>query len=180
MDSMTCREFEDHMRSEFGSVDAVEWKRRITREDWTGLPPSEHIAHLEMCSDCQSSLHLFLDVPDLDYLSHPCFHVAYNAANTTARGWWRHEWDYHGPPHVREHHDRILPMVWHPAANFGRTEVRRDPPRTGLRLKFRAIDVTGNLNCCTCPCRRRAVTWRLSGDVIRHIRTLVAAILTVE
>ena len=85
MDSMTCREFEDHMRSLFGSADAVEWKRRISREDWTGLPQSEHIAHLVACDDCRTSLYSFLDVPDLDYLSHPCFHVAYYAANTPAR-----------------------------------------------------------------------------------------------
>ena len=43
-----------------------------------------------------------------------------------------------------EHRDRILPVVWHPTSNFGRTEVRRDPPRTGLRLKFRVIDDFGN------------------------------------
>lgn len=85
MDSMTCREFEDHMRSEFASVDAAEWKRRISREDWSGLAPSAVVAHLTACDDCRTSLYLFLDVPDLDYLSHPCFHVAYYAANTAAR-----------------------------------------------------------------------------------------------
>jgi len=79
---MTCRQFEDAMRSEFGSVDREEWKLRITRENWDGLPPSEHIAHLTGCSDCQTSLFQFLDVRHfLEYSSHPCFHVAYYSAD---------------------------------------------------------------------------------------------------
>jgi len=128
---MTCREFEDHMRSEFASVDAVEWKRRISREDWSGLAPSDYVAHLAACDDCRTSLYSFLYVPNFDYLAHPCFHVAYCAANTPAQC-------------IDASHNRVLPLVWHPTANFGRTDVRRDPPGTGPRLKFRAIDgVTG-------------------------------------
>ena len=74
------------MRLEFGSVDREEWKDRITRENWEGLPPSEHIGHLIGCSDCQTSLFQFLDVRDfLEYESHPCFHVAYYAAETPER-----------------------------------------------------------------------------------------------
>jgi hypothetical protein len=74
------------MRSQFGSADGEEWKSRITRDDWDGLQPSEHIAHLTGCSDCQNSLFQFLDVRDfLEYESHPCFHVAYYSAETPER-----------------------------------------------------------------------------------------------
>jgi len=74
------------MRSQFGSVDREEWKSRITRENWDGLSPSEHIAHLINCDDCQTSLFQFLDVRDfLEYESHPCFHVAYYSADTPDR-----------------------------------------------------------------------------------------------
>jgi hypothetical protein len=84
--SMNCRQFEGAMRSEFGSVDRDEWKLRITREDWGGIPPSEQIAHLVGCSDCQTSLYQFLDVRNfLAYESHPCFHVAYYSADTPER-----------------------------------------------------------------------------------------------
>jgi hypothetical protein len=83
---MTCREFEDGMRTQFGSVDRDEWKNRITRERWAGLRPSENIAHLIGCSDCQTSLFQFLDVRDfLKYESHPCFHTAYYSADTPDR-----------------------------------------------------------------------------------------------
>jgi hypothetical protein len=83
---MTCKQFEDAMRSEFGSADREEWKSRITRENWGGIPPSEHMAHLIGCDDCQTSLYEFLDVRDfLAYESHPCFHVAYYSANVPDR-----------------------------------------------------------------------------------------------
>ena len=83
---MTCRQFEDGMRSQFVSVDREEWKTRITRENWDGLPRSENNAHLTGCSDCQTSLFQFLDVRDsLNHESHPCFHVAYYSADTTDR-----------------------------------------------------------------------------------------------
>src|SRR5262249_30946918 len=83
---MTCREFETTMRSQFGTVDREEWKLRITRENWEGLPTSEHIAHLTSCSDCQGSLWQFLDVREfLKHESHPCFHVAYYSADTPHR-----------------------------------------------------------------------------------------------
>ena len=83
---MNCRQFEDAMRSEFGSADREEWKIRITRENWDGIPPSEHMTHLVGCVDCQTSLYQFLDVRDfLAYESHPCFHVAYYSADTSDR-----------------------------------------------------------------------------------------------
>jgi hypothetical protein len=49
---MTCRQFEDAMRSEFGSVDREESKGRITRENWDGLPPSEHIGARQRTRAC--------------------------------------------------------------------------------------------------------------------------------
>jgi len=74
------------MRSEFGSADRDEWKSRITRENWDGISPFEHMAHLIGCDDCQTSLYQFLDVRDfLGYESHPCFHVAYYSADTPER-----------------------------------------------------------------------------------------------
>ena len=83
---MKCRDFESAMRSQFGSVDRAEWKLRIARENWEGLPPSEHAAHLVGCSDCQTSLSQFLSVRDfLKHESHPCFHVAYYSAGTPYR-----------------------------------------------------------------------------------------------
>jgi hypothetical protein len=83
---MTCKQFESAMRSEFGSVDREEWKGRITRENWDGISPSEHIAHLTGCRDCQTSLFQFLDVRHfLEYSSHPCFHVAYYSADIPER-----------------------------------------------------------------------------------------------
>lgn len=83
---MTCGQFESAMRVEFGSVDGEEWKDRITRENWDGLPPSEYIVHLVGCSDCQTSLFQFLDVRDfLEYESDSCLHVAYYSADTPER-----------------------------------------------------------------------------------------------
>jgi hypothetical protein len=83
---MTCRQFEDAMRSEFGSVDREEWKHRITRDNWEGLTLSEHVTHLTTCRDCQTSLFQFLDVRHfLEYSSHSCFHVAYYSADIPER-----------------------------------------------------------------------------------------------
>jgi len=74
------------MRANFGSSNRDEWKDRITRENWEGLPHSEHAVHLAACSDCQTSLFQFLDVRDfLNYESHPCFHVAYYSADIPDR-----------------------------------------------------------------------------------------------
>ena len=84
--TMTCREFEDAMLVGFKSVDRQEWKSRITREHWDGLPLSEAIAHLKRCNRCQTSLFQYLDVRDfLRYESQPCFHVAYYSANSRER-----------------------------------------------------------------------------------------------
>lgn len=92
---MTCREFESALRANFGSVDRDEWQRRITREHWDDLPPSEHTVHLAACSDCQTSLFQFIDVRDfLEFESHPCFHVAYYSADTPDRCLDLHEGDY--------------------------------------------------------------------------------------
>ena len=67
-------------------MDAEEWKRRLTREDWYNLPRSEPITHLIGCSDCQDSLFQFLEVRHfLEYESHPCFHVAYYSTSTPER-----------------------------------------------------------------------------------------------
>jgi hypothetical protein len=74
------------MRSQFRSVDREEWRSRITRENWDGLPLSEQIAHLTNCDDCRNSLFQFLDVRDfLEYETQPCFHVAYYSADTRDR-----------------------------------------------------------------------------------------------
>jgi len=114
---MTCRQFEDAMRSEFGSVDREEWKGRITRENWDGLPPSEHIGHLTGCDDCQTSLYQFLDVRHfLEYRYHPCFHVAYYSADIPERCLDAHLGQYtivkNGEKHDG-HCDRILSLVRH-------------------------------------------------------------------
>lgn len=86
---MTCREFENAMHAEFGSVDRDEWRRRITREDWAGLPSSDYTAHLVACFDCQTSLFQFLDAPNLpDYRSYPCFHVCYFSSDVPGRCLW--------------------------------------------------------------------------------------------
>jgi hypothetical protein len=67
-------------------MDREEWKRRITREDWDGLPPSEPIAHLTGCNNCQTSLFQFLEVRHFrEWRSHPCFHVAYYSADVPER-----------------------------------------------------------------------------------------------
>jgi len=74
------------MRSEVGSAEREGWKSRITRENWDGIPPSEHMAHLIGCDDCRTSLYQYFDVRDfLAYESHPCFHVAYYSAGTPER-----------------------------------------------------------------------------------------------
>jgi hypothetical protein len=83
---MTCREFEDAMLVVFADADPEPWRDRIVREHWDDLPNSEHYSHVKDCNDCQTSLWWFLDIRNrVDYLSQPCFHVAYFSADIADR-----------------------------------------------------------------------------------------------
>jgi hypothetical protein len=83
---MFCRQFEDSMRKEFGTVDKDVWRRLLIREEWDELPASDHTRHLSTCSDCMQSLLQFFEVQHfLQYEKHPCFHVAYYSADIPDR-----------------------------------------------------------------------------------------------
>jgi hypothetical protein len=83
---MTCREFEGAMHLVFADADAVHFRDLIVRGYWDELPTSEHFNHLKGCTDCQTSLWWFFDIRNrVDYLSQPCFHVAYFSADIPDR-----------------------------------------------------------------------------------------------
>lgn len=89
---MTCREFEDAMSEEFGSVDKTHWQSVIVRGAWDEISHhSTYTDHLVSCDGCVTSLYQFLDVRQwIEYRSQPCFHVAYYSGEVPERCLERH------------------------------------------------------------------------------------------